>query len=269
MQKLSKQFWFKPALLIATALILLLNIPNFIDIRVVHLWTDNLIYFLVATMLLLSAYIRRTEHLRNPWMRVFRQRRAMVALVVLCTFILIGLLDSFHFRKPLPQLATEQGQPVSIQYSVEVLSLLDVMLDKLRTRQEKSYSSPFATHLYAKESVSLADGSQVRQYPRLVYGGAHLQNPQTEISADILRTSARGVLTGIVITLGLCFALILLLSIRSRQRFSYRLNNIIRGRSEIPWRSIFVTSGVVLIIFSTLFVLSDSYHVFGTDKVGQ
>ena len=49
-------------------------------------------------------------------------------------------------------------------------------LRALRSRNEKTYSEPFATRLYAKETVDVPGRGQVREYPRLKFGGAHLGN---------------------------------------------------------------------------------------------
>ena len=70
----------------------------------VLLSTDALIFLLVAVILFFVWYIRRHEHLRAPWKKVARDRRGMVAAVVLAGFVIIGLLDSMHFR---PRLAAD------------------------------------------------------------------------------------------------------------------------------------------------------------------
>ena len=150
MASLFNQFWIKPLLGALGILALLLILPSLFGVKAVYLWTDRLIFVLVVGVMLLMAYIRTREHLRQPWLQVFRQRRAMVALVVLCSFVIVGLLDSIHFRKPLSSTEPE----AELYYSVEVFSLLDRLLINLRSQEEKSYSAPFATHLYAKESVT-------------------------------------------------------------------------------------------------------------------
>ena len=187
-------FWIKPALAVAGLLLVLLLVPPLVGVKAVYLATDQLVFVLVAGVILLAAYIRRKEHLRQPWLQVFRQRRAMVALVVLCSFVIIGLLDSIHFRKPLPA-TTPQAQ---VHYSVEVLSVLDALLVTLREREEKSYSAPFAAHLFAKESITLADGQMVREVERCAAGqaqvigvnrlGGDILEPQRVLSA--LRAAA-------------------------------------------------------------------------------
>ena len=265
MASLFNQFWFKPLLGVLGLLVLLLTLPSLFGIKAVYLWTDRLIFVLVAGVMFLMAYIRTREHLRQPWLQVFRQRRAMVALVVLCSFVIVGLLDSIHYRKPL-SVTDPQAQ---VHYSVEVFSLLDRLLINLRSQDEKSYSAPFATHLYAKESITLPSGQQVRAYPRLQYGGAYLKDPDAQRGRDILLKSATGIVVGLVISLLLSSVLIFWLAIRQQTALPAIVQLVRRGETDIPWRTILLTMTLIIIFVSTALVLSGSYHVFGTDKVGK
>jgi peptide/nickel transport system permease protein len=265
MGSLFNQFWLKPLLGTLGILLLFLVLPPLFGVKAVYLWTDRLIFVLVAGVMFLIAYIRTREHLRQPWLQVFRQRRAMVALVVLCSFVIIGLLDSIHYRKPL----SSAGNKTEVHYSVEVFSVLDRLLINLRSQDEKSYSAPFATRLYAKESITLPSGQQVRGYPRLQYGGAHLDDPESQRGWDILLKSTIGILLGIAISLLLSSVLLAWLAIRHKTTFKAMLQQVWRGESDIPWRVIMLTMAVIVIFVSTALVLSGSYHVFGTDKVGK
>ena len=74
--------------------------------------------------------------------------------------------------------------PLTPGTSVQVNSALDWVLTPLRTRLEKTYSAPLATRLYQKESVEQADGSTVREFPRLAHGGRHLKD-ESGWGADI------------------------------------------------------------------------------------
>ena len=260
-----KQFWFKPLLGVIGLLVLLLALPSLFGIKAVYLWTDRLIFVLVAGVLFLIAYIRTREHLRQPWLQVFRQRRAMVALVVLCSFVIVGLLDSIHYRKPLP--ATEAE--AEVHYSVEVFSLLDRLLLHLRNQEEKSYSAPFATQLYAKESVTLPSGQQVRAYPRLQHGGAHLRDPKAQREWDILVKTAIGVGAGLAISLIISSGLIFLLATRRKTAILVIAQQVRQGDTDIPWRAIVLTMTLIIVLVTTTLMLSGSYHVFGTDKVGK
>ena len=64
----------------------------------VFLWTDVLLWILVVLTVITILYSRKRRHLAEPWKSVFRSRVAVGSLVVLMSFISIGLLDSIHFR---------------------------------------------------------------------------------------------------------------------------------------------------------------------------
>lgn len=230
----------------------------------VILWTDALIFVLLAAVFIFILRARRREHLRAPWRQVAHSRMGMVTLVVLLAYIFIGLLDSLHFRPALPA-AQHGGQT---EYSIEVLSVLDKMLTPLRTRAEKTYSAPFATHLYAKEAQELPDGRQVRSYPRLQYGGAHLADPRQK-AGDIARTSLVGVAQGVLIWLALTVPLIGWLAHRHHTTFKATLREILRGTTDVPWRAILISVGLLILCGAWAAELSGKYHIFGTDKVGQ
>ena len=53
----------------------------------VFLWTDILIFILLATIAGFFWYVSRHEHLRAPWKRVLRSNIAVVSLVVLSVFV--------------------------------------------------------------------------------------------------------------------------------------------------------------------------------------
>ncbi len=64
----------------------------------VFLWTDILIYLLLAALIVFGFYTARHEHLRVPWRQVARRPMAMAALVVLLAYVAVGLMDSIHYK---------------------------------------------------------------------------------------------------------------------------------------------------------------------------
>ncbi|MGH8772798.1 MAG: ABC transporter permease, partial [Burkholderiales bacterium] len=60
------------------------------------LWTDWLIYLLVVSTIVFVLVVRRHEHLRAPWRKVFHSASGMISLTVLSFFVAVGLLDSVH-----------------------------------------------------------------------------------------------------------------------------------------------------------------------------
>ena len=72
----------------------------------------------------------------------------MISLVILLLYASIAVLDTIHYEDK------KTGTTVSI---------LDWIAAPLRQQVEKTYSAPFATHLYTKEMVDAFDGGQVVQ----------------------------------------------------------------------------------------------------------
>jgi peptide/nickel transport system permease protein len=230
----------------------------------VILWTDALIYLLLALAGGFALYASRHEHLREPWSRVVRSRTGAMAMVVLGFYVAIGLLDTMHFH-PVDLGKGAAGETV---YSPEIRSLLDLWLAPLREHQEKTYSAPFATHLYAKESVELPDGRVTREYPRLRYGGNHLQDPETQKTGDILWHASFGAVEGLL-AWGLATALIVwLLARRSGGQFRRTLHAVAHGRTAVSWWTILLTLAIMTLLAFVAGGLAVKYHILGTDKVG-
>src|SRR5574340_471099 len=232
---------------------------NFIP---VVLWTDALIFALLAGVLALVWAIRRQEHLLAPWRTVAQRPMAMGAALILGVFVLIGLLDSLHYRERLSD--SPAGAP---QYSVEVLSVFDALVGKLRTQQEKTYSAPLAMQLYAKEFIE-RDGGTVRDYPRLRYGGAHLVHADERLP-DIAWRSLTGLAQGLTASLLLSGLLAGWLARRAQTSLGEWLAAWGEGRLDWPGRTVFLVVSLMLMAGCVLMQLASSYHVLGTDKVGQ
>ncbi len=237
----------------------------FTGAKPVLLWTDALVYVLVVAIVGFVLYARSREHLRDPWRQVFRRRLGLASLVVLLAYVFIGLLDSVHFRTAVD---TGEGERPAA-YAGEVLSVLDLVLTPLRESSEKTYSAPFATHSFAKETVEYPDGSRARIYPRLRHGGAHLADPEREHAADILAKLAWGSLLGLIIWVLLVLPLVAWLARRWRMSWNVALGRIFRGRCDIPWWVVLLTLAVLCLLLGLALVLAPHYHVFGTDKVGE
>ena len=227
------------------------------------LWTDALIYVLIGVLIAFAWYMGRHEHLLAPWRRVARSASGMTALTVFVFFVAVGVLDSFHYRPALPDKGAQRV------YAVEVLSVFDRLAEALRTRKEKTYSAPLATHLYAKESIELPGGGHARDYPRLTYGGAHLKDPHADWAGDVMQRTLYGIAAAALAWLVLTTLLCALTAKRRASDMDEAWRAIWRGKTEVPWRAVLVGLGVVLLVVGPLAALSAKYHVFGTDKVGQ
>ena len=245
------------------------------------LWSDALVFLLLAVCIASVWYIRQREHLLLPWRRVGQSGVAMVSLLVLSLFLLVGLLDTLHYRAALPG---QNGDKTV--YSPEVLSVFDKLVEPLRMHTEKTYSAPFALALYAKESITDAQGNVMREYPRLQYGGAHLAN-ESQRAADVVW---RAVVGGFF---GMFFGMLLLIaaaSFRRRPESSEKKNHRAAVRQGIvrfaeclicwipacagmtghkAWRPVVITFLILAALIGAVANLATAYHVLGTDKVGQ
>ncbi|WP_432741199.1 ABC transporter permease [Methylobacter sp. G7] len=211
----------------------------------VVLWTDALIYVLIVVMLALGIYLRGKEHIQRPLQQIGRSKIGMASLVVLLFFVLIGLLDSVHFK------------PADDKKN-EIISLLDAFATPLREHGEKTYSAPFATTLYSKEMMTLADGSMQWAYPRLEFGGRHLEDTETQHIADILQKAVYGLAQGASL---IGFIILLMWGLLAEQHKRFMRSST----AKTVWAVVFV---IVSFSYASIY-LSAYYHIFGTDKVGE
>ena len=231
----------------------------------VILWTDALLFLLVASTIAFWLYVRGRPHLRRPWRNLAQSAQGMAALVFIALFVSIGLLDSVHFRERIS--GGDAGQQE--RFAVQTLSVLDAIVGPLRTQTEKTYSAPLATHLFSKETVELENGERVRTYPRLKFGGAHLADPDADWLADVLRTMVAGLGVAAIGWNLLVLLVASLVARRSERSIGESWNAIWHGREAVPWRAILISAGVIAFLLIPMAVLSTKYHVLGTDKVGQ
>jgi len=118
--------------------------------------TDIFVYLLLAAVFVFILSARRKEYWRTAWKQVRGNSVAMVSLVILTLYASIAVLDTIHYED---------------KKTGTTLSILDWIAAPLRQQVEKTYSAPFATHLYTKEIVDTFDGETGLIYPRLTYGG--------------------------------------------------------------------------------------------------
>jgi peptide/nickel transport system permease protein len=241
----------------------------------VILWTDAMIFLLLATVLAAAWWIRKRPHLVLPWQRVAKGSVGMVSLLLLSLFVLVGLLDTIHYRAALPE--KSNGQTV---YSAEVLSVFDALAKGIKSRSEKTYSAPLAAYLYAKESMETPDGKIIRDYPRLRYGGVHLADPQRELQGDVLKRTVIGALEGLLIGVILIAVSNMLFHVFVKLRMTgsstgrkiSKDNSIFtftRAMKNKPCRALLITALLLAMLLGVTVNLAAVYHVLGTDKVGQ
>lgn len=225
-----------------------------VGFRPVFLWSDILIYLLLVGGGVWLVMALRREYWRVALRQAVLNRLAMVSFGILCLYGTVGFLDTMHLRLTAP----EQPSGGNIR------SVLDLICAPLIEHTEKTYSAPFATHLYTKETVLTPDGRQIRVYPRLRYGGSQLQAPG-ERWPDIRRRLFLGLGWGAGLGAALGAGWLVFLGLRRRRRGDKAWLEVWRHRGW--WSFGFLT--VVAILVAEVVVLSAGYHVLGTDKAGQ
>lgn len=229
----------------------------------IFLWTDALLYLLIAAIIVFALFAVRSRPLRDPWIRVLKSRMGVVSLVILVVYASIGVLDSVHYR---PLLTDQDG---SQRYASHIVSLLDQIADPLIIHTETTYSSPFAIYSYVQKVETLPDGSKVQAYPRLKYGGAHLPDQPDAKAWDITSKAVIGAAWGGLLWLAVATLLLILMAVVGRRSLAKVVRKVVTGRTPLRWRAGLVTLAVIFVTLGALVKLAGFYHVLGTDKVGQ
>lgn len=205
------------------------------DIKFVFLWSDILIYVLILSLCIVLYYLSKHEYTRSSLYKIFCQKVGLISFLVLCFYVTIALLDSIHFQK---QVSVDR-------YSNKIYSVLDSILSPWDEVDEVSYSSPFAKELYQKSNIKGQDS-------KLIY---------VTSSTNVFKTIIKVIIENTFIYV-LCLYLVILMLAKI-----YNKNN--QKSLCISWRTIIYTIYIITTLFFILLVLSKSYHIFGTDKIGQ
>jgi len=221
--------------------------------KLVLLWTDILVWALVVVLLIWAWVILRSPQIKKTWHTIFKSGIAMASSVVLLFYLFFTLLDSIHLRLALPD---EAQKSQTVMYETQMVSLLDLMFAHNIQHTERTYSAPFSTVEYTSSIVVDKEGKTKQLYLPLKYVASE---------DAFMGKSLRALGVGIVVSI-----LLVLLHIwwREKRRFVEACKEIVKGTSTLPWRTAYVTFMLLLITFVWLYILSYSYHVLGTDKVG-
>ena len=151
--------------------------------KLVLLWTDVVLLGDVRPAARLRlARGAATAISRATWSKVVRDAPALCAGVVLAAFALVTLVDSVHFRRALPP-APARPRDAPTFYDDADASRCSTRCSIAEVRgRESNYSEPLA-YLGFNTEVVERGGKAVRDYPRLLHGGAHLKDPEHRVAA--------------------------------------------------------------------------------------
>jgi peptide/nickel transport system permease protein len=235
--------------------------------KFVLLWTDGVLFLLLASLVWYVLHVRRNPNLRDTWAKVFTDATSTCSALVIALFLGVTLLDSVHYRAALaPSATATAASPVA--YDTRTVSVLDGLLAKLVQSRESSYSVPLATIGFTKETRDVG-GQSARVFPRLVHGGAHLKDPQTEWLPDVLTRAGLGKVAGLFAA-ALVTLLVAWQHARSeRIRIGEALRRIGCNRTRMPLRAALLTGAVILVLAGIAGALMFEYHLLGTDRTGN
>ena len=217
------------------------------------LLTDIFFYIIFFSLILYIYYVRKTPDLRQTWQYVFRNKTGIISVVVLSFFMITALLDSIHIKDKVYNEDKEE-----YIYSQEIKSILDIILLPIHKNTEKSYSSPFSSHLYSKETVKIDNKIEKRIYPKLLFKGNHNKYSEDNFN-NIFLTSLLSIFKTFILVFSICLIFC-------------RKNIFTRGFifSFIQKNKVFLSSLTIMIaIIFLLYDLGSQYYILGTDKVGE
>jgi peptide/nickel transport system permease protein len=232
--------------------------------KLVLLWTDAAMWLLLVALVVYGVAVVRGPRLKANWRKVFQDAAALSSFVLLLACLLLTLLDSVHYRPLLPPAPGAQGPA----YDTRTRSVLDAMLSRLVDSRESSYSKPFAYVGFLKESVTV-NGQVQRVAPRLLHGGAHLTDPQSQWAGDITRRALAGLAAGGFIGLLVAAVVVALVARSRKQGWRDTALSVWRGEGDMPWRAALWTMLLMALLAGAMVMLMGNYHVFGTDRTGN
>jgi len=221
--------------------------------KLVLLWTDMMVWLLVIVLLLWFWIISRSPQVKKQWHTIFKSSIAMASSVVLLFYLFFTLLDSIHLRLALPSKAQKSQ---AIEYESKIVSVLDIIFEHNIQSTERTYSAPFATVEYTSSIVVDDNGITKQVYLPLKY---------VSTEDDFMRESLIALAVGLMLSM---LFIVLHIFFRSNSGFMLTFKETWQGKSDLPWRTAYLTFMLLVVTFTWLYMLSYSYHVLGTDKVG-
>ncbi|MCW7541230.1 ABC transporter permease [Aquabacterium sp. A7-Y] len=232
--------------------------------KLVFLWTDLVLWALLAALVFYVWHVRRRPPMREKWAQVFSDASSMCSAVVLVVFLMAAVADSVHFRRALPS----AGEGQQLAYDPRVESLLDLAMARQIAMREPSYSSPLAWQGFVKDSIATGGGTE-RAFPRLPHAGSHLQDPATQWAGDVTQRGLAGAALGALAAAAVIALGIALGARRQAMTWKAMAGLLWRDQTALPWRAAAVTFTLLAVVAGACTGWMGHYHVLGTDRTGN
>lgn len=209
------------------------------------LWTDKCFLTVLTLATIATLFSLRKPPIRASIAYIFSRPLAISASMVLLVFLIIGVLDSIHFKS-------------DMDGAVNATSLLDKILAPVGMSYEKSYSSPMSLNAFTTETT-IKHGVAQQTYPKLQYPAPYFKNKseRSEFIRHVLLTSCILSL-GVTVVFWLCI-------IGLKWVFTYPSSFSLSPSNISVLFTLFVLSFLVLSGYN----LSRCLHVLGTGQIGE
>ncbi|WP_131783287.1 ABC transporter permease [Legionella gresilensis] len=208
------------------------------------LWTDQWFLLLIGISFIALIVSLSKKPVRRSFRYLLSNPIAVSAGIILLFFLVIGILDSIHFR------ASSEHE------SSNLVSLLDKLIAPVNQVYEKTYSAPLALNLYNLETTIL-NGQAKQVHPRLKYPPAEIKTPEQKQKL-IFFLFKRSLMQSSIV-----FILFLILG----GAIYFSLTNKIIINPSLIWG--LITFFLCLLFIFASYWLSRNFHLFGTGKIGQ
>ena len=225
------------------------------SVKFVVLYTDVVMWVLLALLALAVRHAWATPSLRSKWARVAANPTAVACAAILAAFLAVAFADSVHFRGQVG--VAQDGSAV---YATATSSLLDAAVGRHIAPRERSYSVPFAIRDFDK-TPSIGALKSVREHQRLKGVASGLSDE--EAARKRLTDIALGILCGLAASALCCGGLALFLRREGRSGLRRMFAQGNRARPAL------IVLLVILALAGFLAVVWPRWHVFGTDSTGN
>jgi peptide/nickel transport system permease protein len=120
---------------------------------------------------------------------------------------------------------------------------------------------------FTKDSIEV-NGEIRRIHPRLLHGGERLRD-ESQWLPDLMQRAGLGLMLGLLLAALVATLVAAAIARVNGTPFGRAWRDVMRARTDLPWRAALVTVLLLCAFFGPLAALAQHYHVFGTDRTGN